>query len=157
MLSYELKLPLPYCKCTCHYCSLTGGASSDSIKLFYYTNVKLHGLTNISYDLKKVWSDDPLVADQWVAARWTRDYYLAHCRYIHFADNESYVVESNDDRACKTRELREKLQMISQGLMSPEQNIAIDEGNLDTESPKVFNRQRLRFKPSANEGVCFLF
>ena len=32
---------------------------------------------------------------------------------------------------------------------------AIDETSLDTESRKVWNRQRLRFKPSCNEGVLY--
>lgn len=132
---------------------MSGGVTADSIKLFYYTQVKLRGLSSVAFDVRNVWCDDPLLCDIWVAARWSRDYYLAHARYVHFADNDEYVPDSSDDPARKTRALRETLQMISQELVSPERDIAVDEGNLDTESPKVFNRQRLRFKPSANEGV----
>ena len=126
---------------------------AESIKLFYYTNVKIRGITSISYNYTEIWADDPLTADPWVAARWSRDYYSGHAKYVHFANNEDYVLENNDDNAKKTRELREMLQMISQGLVCPERDIAADEGNLDTESAKVFNRQTIRFKPSANEGV----
>ena len=39
--------------------------------------------------------------------------------------------------------------------MAPERDISADEQNLDTESAKVFNRIRMRFKPNANEGVIY--
>ena len=130
-----------------------GGVTSDSVKLYYFTNIKIHGLTGHNYDIKKIWSDDVLLCDPWVAGRWSRNYYLAHARYLHAADNEGYVLDSDDDPARKTRAFREMLQSISQNLVSLERDLAIDEGILDTESTKVPNRQRVRFKPSANEGV----
>ena len=66
------------------------------------------------------------------ATSWTRTM-TPHAKHVHSAG--------------------EMLQSISQNLVSLERDLAIDEGILDTESKKVPNRQRVRFKPSANEGV----
>ena len=86
--------------------------------------------------------------------RMSRDYYRAHCRYLHFADNESEGMET-DDPVGKTRALRQLLQSILRENVHPSGDWAVDETSLDTESRKVFNRQRLRFKPSCNEGVLY--
>lgn len=131
------------------------GFTPDSCKLFYCIQILIHQVHSINYDTSLLWGDDPtLNMNGWVKARMARHYYHAHCRYLHYEDNEDteFMVS---DAAAKTRELRELLQQILRENFKAGCDLAIDETSLDTESHKVFNRQRLRFKPSCNEGVLY--
>ena len=131
------------------------GFSPDSVKLFHCIQMLIHGDHHIAYDVDHCWGDDPCRNfGGWIKDRMSRDYYRAHCRYLHFADNEGDGMEI-DDPAGKTRDLRELLQSILRENIHPGGDWAIDETSLDTESRKVWNRQRLRFKPSCNEGVLY--
>jgi hypothetical protein len=133
---------------------LYGPFTPDSVKFFYCVQLAVHGLNHATYNVcEELWGDDPLTnMGGYISDRMTKNYYLAHSRYMHWADNETADPE---DRARHTRQLRELLHKINQRMYNLGPDAAGDEATLDTESTKVFNRIRCRFKPCSNEAVLY--
>jgi hypothetical protein len=73
------------------------GFSPDSVKLFHCIQLLVHGDHHISYDVDHCWGTDSCRNfGGWIKDRMSRSYYRAHCRFLHFSDNEDEELHESD-------------------------------------------------------------
>ncbi|GFX55372.1 piggyBac transposable element-derived protein 4 [Trichonephila clavipes] len=98
---------------------------------------------------KEYWSTDPMLETPFFRTVMPRDRFLNLLRFLHFEDNNIPDKTALDyDRLWKLRYVFDSLNNSFQNIYNPSEELAIDEGNVQTKRGGVIFKTSLRFEES---------